>query len=226
MYSVSGGKNMKTRRFPLQAVVTVGLYLAGAGIEAVASAPPPVAQDQDLTRKLIRQTTVGRTAEETDLMTRIIQAMEQCAYRLGIEFDASDRTRAVQEQIIRDIDEAIQVAANATQRKSSSTSQSSDKRSANRPQPKPGKSDRPSGAMDPAQTADQPADQPTRTANDADGALPPGELKDRRRSWGNLPMRDRDEVIEGMDDAIMPRFREWIERYYRALQSSGKEEKE
>lgn len=160
-------------------------------------------------------------------MTRIIQAMEQCAQRLSVDFDASDQTRAVQDQIVKDLDEAIQAAANATHRKPNPSSSSpADKRSAGRPQPKPDKGEGKAGAVEPGRSADQPADQDTRASTESASSSPPRDLKDRRRSWGNLPARDRDEVIEGMDEAVMPRFREWIERYYRALQSSGKEDEE
>jgi hypothetical protein len=42
-----------------------------------------------------------------------------------------------------------------------------------------------------------------------------------RRSWGHLPQRDREEVIQGIGEACLERYRVWIERYYRALQETG-----
>ena len=48
-----------------------------------------------------------------------------------------------------------------------------------------------------------------------------GDLQETRRSWGLLPQRERDEMIQGSSEGYIERYREWIERYYRALQESG-----
>jgi hypothetical protein len=55
--------------------------------------------------------------------------------------------------------------------------------------------------------------------------LPDGELIDVRRAWGHLPMREREEIIQGVNEEFLEEYREWVERYYRALQESTSEPK-
>ena len=54
----------------------------------------------------------------------------------------------------------------------------------------------------------------------ADATAPGGDLDARRRAWGHLPMRERDEILQGLSDQYLQRYRVWIERYYKALQEA------
>jgi hypothetical protein len=54
----------------------------------------------------------------------------------------------------------------------------------------------------------------------AGGVSAGGELREFRRAWGHLPMREREEIIQGIAESFLERYREWIERYYRALQET------
>jgi hypothetical protein len=47
-----------------------------------------------------------------------------------------------------------------------------------------------------------------------------GELRELRQGWGHLPMREREEIIQGIGERYLERYRAWIERYYRALQEA------
>ena len=49
------------------------------------------------------------------------------------------------------------------------------------------------------------------------------QLRELRRGWGRLPARDRDEVVQGFDQDFLTKYRQWIERYYRALASPEEE---
>ncbi|MFQ5495803.1 MAG: hypothetical protein ACE5EX_10530, partial [Phycisphaerae bacterium] len=54
------------------------------------------------------------------------------------------------------------------------------------------------------------------TAEEADPRGAP--FRELRRGWGHLPGREREELIQGISERYLDRYREWIERYYRALQ--------
>jgi hypothetical protein len=53
-----------------------------------------------------------------------------------------------------------------------------------------------------------------------DQRRPGGDLQDLRRAWGHLPMREREEIIQGVGERYLERYRDWIERYYRTLQET------
>ena len=44
-----------------------------------------------------------------------------------------------------------------------------------------------------------------------------GEFRESRRGWGHLPQRDRDELLQGIDEEFIEQYRPQIEQYYRAL---------
>lgn len=54
----------------------------------------------------------------------------------------------------------------------------------------------------------------------ADRAPADGDIHELRRTWGHLPMREREEIIQGIGESFLERYRDWIERYYRALQEA------
>ncbi|MCG3130150.1 MAG: hypothetical protein FLDDKLPJ_00898 [Phycisphaerae bacterium] len=201
-----------------------GAALAAAAVALVFIAPVGGAvqaqEEEDLARKLVRQTT---GEGEDDLMTKIMRMMSEGARRLEVMFDAGAETQALQKEIIKELDKAIAAAAQNTKRKPQSNASRSDRRTASRARPdgsrQPGAEPRSAEASsEPGQDA-TPAPGGDGVERDRDV-----ELKERRRAWGNLPQRDRDEVIEGMDEAVLPRFREWVERYYRSLQGGPEDE--
>lgn len=190
---------------------------------AVAQEPPPKVDppkaqtpDDELGRRLIRR---ALDIPEDDLMAAIIRLMSEAAQRLEVEFDAGEPTQALQQRVMDQLEDAIKEAA-ARRRKSTPDDPGSrgDKRqrppSAKQPQPK-GKDQGADATPDPAAQPFGPADDdPLRSASG-------GELKESRRGWGDLPQREREEIIQGVGENYLERYRVWIERYYRALQESG-----
>lgn len=169
-----------------------------------------------LGQRLIRQI-AGDDSE--DIMDTIIRGMKQAARRLDLDFDPGEETQKLQQRIVNQLDEAIKTAA--AQRRLSRRSQrsaSSDKRrkltkiSAQRE----GESTKGGGKKSSATTAQQ---------NQPEGGAPEdgprgGRMDEIRRTWGHLPARERDEIIQGISESFLERYRDWIERYYRALQES------
>lgn len=176
---------------------------------------PEEKRESDLSRRLVREAG-GEQAD--DVMSEIIRLMEASSRRLEIDFDTGPQTEAVQEEILKNLDLAIAEASRRTRSRSSGPpSSSSDKR--RRPESK-GETDksRKTGATSDAKEASEEA--PPGVRPEA-VQLPSGELRELRSGWGNLPLREREEMIQGSDEAFLDRYREWIERYYRALQEGA-----
>jgi hypothetical protein len=145
------------------------------------------------------------------MMDVLIRLMDESATRLELEFDPGEQTQDVQGRIVRQLDEVIKQAGSRTQAKSRSSKPSQgEKRGSAKPDAKSGKD----GAARPGQPADG-SDAPESTER---GTAAGGTDPDR--TWGHLPQRERDEVIQGITEKHLERFREWIARYYQALQEA------
>ena len=151
-------------------------------------------------------------------MEGIVRLMDQAAHNLEIAFDAGDDTQALQERIMKRLDEAVKVAASQRRpTRSKGQSGSGDKRRSSK--------DRQDAAKTRNAKRDASQDSSASAAAGASGAtsegqLLRGDLREGRRTWGHLPMRDREEIIQGSSDQFLERYRTWIERYYRALQET------
>lgn len=168
-----------------------------------------------LSERLLRKTATG--ADE-DVMDALIRLMDRSARHLDVSFDAGRETQDVQRQIMERLDEAIRVAA-AQRRPTRSKSQkaSGDKRKKSRGK-KPTKKS--ATAEQSKKTGSSDSKEGSQVGTPTEGTASGTELDNRRRAWGHLPMRQRDEIIQGLRDRYLERYRVWIERYYKALQEN------
>ena len=194
--------------------VLIALILLAAPVPVRAQDPPKStkqkAEDKQLAERLLRKTATG---SDDGVMQAIIRLMNDAARRLEIEFDAGAETRAVQERITERLDEAIKIAASQRRLK--------------RSRPGSGKSDKRRGEKGAASSANKQATGSDAPGTDAASSGTPGrvtgrsaagELRETRRTWGHLPTRERDEILQGVQERFLETYREWIERYYRVLQ--------
>jgi len=151
-------------------------------------------------------------------MATIVRLMTEASRKMEIEFDPGEETQALQGRIQGMLDEAIKAAASKQRaRKKSAVTTSPDKRqmpTVGKREPRPevnAKGETSSGST--SNTAKAPA-------AEGRGEVERAMLQDPRRSWGHLPRREREEVIQGAGEGFLERYRTWIERYYRALQES------
>jgi hypothetical protein len=156
---------------------------------------------------------------DEDVMATITRLMDEAANRLEVRFDPGETTQRVQRDIVSKLDEAV--AAAAAQRRplrSRSASASSDRRRMPKSRPQPSKAgpDAKAGGT----TTDSATAQRSEPPQPDAARGPGGELLETRRTWGHLPMREREEIIQGIGEQFLERYREWIERYYRALQET------
>ena len=170
---------------------------------------------EDLAEKLLRKTVAGT---DEDLMAQILRLMNESSRKLSLDFDPGAQTQGMQATIMERLEEAIKVAAAQRQRSRGKAQSAGDKRR----QPDAGKAD----GSKPGESAAG-----TESATDGSDSTPSGvvtenperrggPLSERRRTWGNLPARDREEVIQGSGEGFLERYRLKIERYYRALQEA------
>lgn len=177
--------------------------------------PRPSTGDK-LGEKLLRKV---EGAKDEDIMQQILQLMQDVATELQLDFDTGAETQAMQKEIVTQLDEAIRIAAAQRRASRSSSASSSDARRMAQPK-STGREGRERGRPDESSADVKSSDTAGSPGSVTEGAAAGGELKESRRSWGHLPMRARDEIIQGVGERFLERYREWVERYYRALQES------
>lgn len=211
-----------TRNGTVTTRTLIAAVLYAAWVPALVAAQAPTADSKKdeptskVGKRLIRETAEGAGA---DVMDEIMHLMNDVGRLLEIKFDPGPDTQAMQQEIVDRLDDAIKTAAKQRRRSRQQAAPSGDKRTRKEPsEGKPGQA-KATKAKDAESSSDDQA-----TASSAKPKTDPvtGELLETRRSWGNLPQRDRDEVIQGSDEACLQRYRELIERYYRALQETKK----
>lgn len=179
--------------------------------------PPgePTKKKDELGERLIRKVV---TDGEEDIMATIVRLMTEASRKMEIEFDPGKETQALQDRIQEKLDDAIKAAASKQRaRKQSPAPTDPDKRrmpTANKREQRPEKQGK--GESSPKSTSNT-AEAP---ASDGRSEAERAALSETRRSWGHLPHREREEVIQGVGEGFLERYRVWIERYYRVLQES------
>lgn len=197
--------------------LTIALMTMLMPVVAVAQEQPtskPKKRDSDLARKLIDK---AASDSDEDVMATIMRIMRDVAQRLEIRFDPGEETQGAQQRIVEKLDEAIKIAGSRRRpTRSRSNSKSADKRRMHKP-----REGEPSKRSDgQAKAADDTSSPRTDSVKPMSGSGRYGKIRETRRTWGNLPMRDRDQIIQGVGEQYLERYRAWIERYYRALQES------
>jgi hypothetical protein len=192
-----------------------------ATTRAVGPATRTSQEDEALIRKLLRDAT-GRGKEAA--MERALQGMRASRVKLSGQFDAGSDTQTIQRGILRDLDDAIAEAWRSQRRLDSPpTTRQADRR--RKPRSTTASSQKSTDQARAEQTAaNRPKPDEGATHGQpvaADRAR--GALRGLRRGWGALPPRDRDEVVQGFGQDFLTKYREWIERYYRALAEPDRE---
>ncbi len=165
--------------------------------------------DDESKRRLIRKT---KGQDDGDVMSRIIEHMAQAGERLADTFDPGDATQQIQKQALRDLDLAIKQAKQNMRASRSASAQNREKRGEGQ-------------TSDDAEGDDAKGQSDSGFGDEGSAGLgggieigkDGGTLSERRRHWGHLPPRDRDAMIQGVDDEYHDKYRRQIERYYETL---------
>ncbi|MFQ5590123.1 MAG: hypothetical protein ACE5HE_03070 [Phycisphaerae bacterium] len=189
------------------------------------SEPVPDAPGQDtstdesrrLGQKLIRSV---RGGVEDDVMETILRLMDSAARRLTVDLDGGRQTQAMQREIMEQLDAAIKIAGvrRLTRSRTPQPPRGDKRRREDRKSPDSARgADKAEAKEDSASSAETVEAGRVRRQGNRRG----GSMFESRRTWGQLPPRQRDEVIQGLEEQYLERFRAWIEQYYRALQNSN-----
>ncbi len=194
-----------------------GFVALCVGVSALAAGVSLAQQDDavDDRAKDLAERLLGGQSDDGDLMDRALRRMSSAEERLVRRYDAGSETQALQNSIIDDLDLAIKNAARRGSSKNRAAGQGEMRRKSDRPT---GEGERPRGAAVDAGGAET-----TGSTSEAKTDPPSGPLRETRRGWGHLPARDREEMIQGSREQSLDAYREWIERYYRALAEEGDE---
>jgi len=204
-------------------VVLIAVLVGGPSVWAGGATRPATAPagkvgeaDAALIRKLLRDAT-GRG--EGPAMERVLNGMRASRIKQSVQFDAGGDTQKIQRGIVRDLAEAI-AEAWRSQRSQPTTSRSpsGERRRRHRKQATSAQA----GAQQTGPSRPKADESATHGVPTTGPARLRGAMRELRRGWGRLPARDRDQVVQGFGQDFLTKYREWIERYYRAL--AGPEE--
>ena len=149
-----------------------------------------------------------------EAVARTLTLMEQSRQQLSVKLDPGPETQAVQQQIVTALDDLIAAAMAGAQGTAGASGQAQP--GERREHQQPGQPDKTADGA-PAPAGDVQG-RPGSVQNDGTGlTTPSGEFRESRRGWGHLPPRERDEIIQGVREAVLEKYREQINEYYRAL---------
>jgi hypothetical protein len=134
--------------------------------------------------------------------------------RLTLEFDPGEKTQGQQAKILEALDDLIKSAKPS---KSSSGGGQDDGESDRRGNPKDGTSPEDQSGKNVKPGGNVSGETTETQATPADAEVEGGRFRESRRGWGHLPSRDREEVLQGIQDDVVERYRQMIDEYYRAL---------
>ncbi len=153
-------------------------------------------------------------AEVGDAFKEAAALMGDAAERLQKARDTGVVTQRVQDDIVKRLDQLINSLENMQSQSSSSSSGSQQQSPTN--QQLPNQQSR--GQRQEGQGENQGAAEPPARR---DGPLRPG-MEAVRSSWGKLPDRVRDMLVQGRDDAYSQLYAEMTKAYYRKLAEEAK----
>ncbi len=183
----------------------------------VAREPKATTQPSEADKALIRKLLDGAQGKDkSPAIIRALDGMQASSVKLTLEFDPGGETQKIQRGIVRDLEQAIEEAWKSQKRRPTSQ-QSQSKSKPRRRSSKQSASADQKQATTPQGAGPKMDDSPTRGRPVAATTQPSGRLRELRRGWGHLPARQRDEVVQGFKQDFLTKYREWIERYYRAL---------
>ncbi len=196
-----------TIRFPVRALAAVSV--GSLMLATFTALGQEGGSDDESKRRLIRKT---KGEDDGDVMSRIIDHMDQAGGRLADTFDPGEATQAIQKQALRDLDLAIKQAKQNMRASRSASAQKREKRSEGQT------SDDAEGDAAKGQSDSGSGDEGSAgLGGDIEAGKDGGTLSERRRHWGHLPAHDRDEILQSIDDEFHEKYRRQIERYYETL---------
>lgn len=203
---------------------------ADAGRAASTTRPatgPATTQEavKEVDRQELVEGLLGKS-EAGDEMGRVVARMRKVYEQLAQRYDAGLVTQEIQRRIVDDLAKAIEEARRQMQQPPPSQTQPSEKDQDKDAKPKERNDERQAAQQARQQTEKEQAEarqaQNPKPATRDMGGRPEqparaGKIEETRRGWGNIPPRDRDEVVQGAGEEIIGKYKRQVDRYYEAL---------
>lgn len=178
--------------------------------EKPADAPPPpdaAGQAQRDLERALRGESLG------DMFQEAIKLMRDTASRIDTRQDIGATTQRMQEEILARLDAVIAKAEQQSNQNQQQQQQSGQSREQQR---QPGQQQRQQGAE-----ANQPqqgeSTDATSAASRQDAQQSRGWIESAQPTWGRLPVRLRDALLQGAGDTFSSMYERMTEEYYRRL---------
>ncbi|MGD9723696.1 MAG: hypothetical protein AB7O59_04915 [Pirellulales bacterium] len=154
-------------------------------------------------------------AEATDPLARVSQQM-RTVEELIPRAKSRSHAQQVQDRIVDDLTRLIEQAETQKSQQSSSSKQQQSQSTAERKSVKQPKQQS-GGQAD--KDSSQPAKDSTNRMGNAEAARPDPEqfMRIMKDSWGHLPPRDRQQMLQNTPDKFLPQYELMIEKYYQRL---------
>jgi hypothetical protein len=153
-------------------------------------------------------------AEDDDPLVRVSENM-RTAEELIPQTTRKAHAQALQDRVIDDLSRLIEQAESQQSQQKSKGGKSKQQQTKERQQVKQAQQSKGNSGKD----SNKPAEDSTNRLSNAQAARPDPEafralLKD---TWGHLPARDREQVLQNSPDKFLPQYELMIERYYKRL---------
>jgi hypothetical protein len=161
--------------------------------------------------ELIDDTMPAEDADPLVYISREMRAVEESIPHLRRRLHAEQLQQRIIDDLARLIEQAesqrSQASPSSKNRKSSSATK---RRSVQQPKQSPGNS---------GKNSDKPAEDSTNRLGRAEAARPDPELfrQMMKETWGHLPPRDREQMLQNTPDKFLPKYELLIEQYYKRL---------
>lgn len=185
---------------------------------------PPVKQKPSLADDLIKALDPNADADDVDRLGRAIHGMHRAQVKLQSQ-DTGKETREVQEQVLRDLDQLIELlrqqqqqAKQKSQQKQQQTQKQQSSKSQPELDPQNSQQQQPQKSNDSPQEADKAKQSTDRTQADKaraeEAARREKLIKD---AWGHLPPALRAELELSYNEKYLPKYEDQVRRYYESL---------
>ena len=170
--------------------------------------------DDELRRRLSQEPGAAATAEEDDPLLEIARRMRRVEGLMGRN-DSSPATQNLQEKIVADLDRLLEQARRRSKQRKPGSSQ-----------PQQTASRRPIGQSQakPAAGGEKPSDRPSTTSTQRPAGSGQTRRPDMTRMrkvmeelWGELPPRQRQQMLQMPVEEFLPKYELLIEEYFRRL---------
>lgn len=148
-------------------------------------------------------------------LTRLSRQIREAEQRLR-ESDSGEQTQEMQRKIVDDLDKLIAQIEQQQQQKSQSQSQSKKPNAPQQGKKQPGKQPKPGNQ--PGQESENPNDSGDQLTDKKNEKPTAGKLQDMlEKVWGELPERQRQDVMQASFDDFPAKYQYVIEEYFKTL---------